>query len=55
MNLEQIPTAQLAEELAKREAVEKITVKPYEEYQIMVGEQKIVSDSGPAVLLRVWD
>ena len=55
MNLEQISTAQLVKELSKREAVERITVKPYEKYQIVVGEQKIVSDSGPAVLLRVWD
>ena len=55
MNLEQISTAQLVEELSKREAVEKITVKPYEEYQVIAGKHKVASDADPAVLLRIWD
>ena len=44
----------LVEELASREAVEKITVEPYEEYSITVGNQKI-NDGGPIVILRIWD
>lgn len=47
-------TAQLAEELSKRAAVQKLTAKPYEPYQIAVGAHT-VSDTGPAVILRIWD
>lgn len=54
MNLKNVSTAELVRELSNREGVEKFTVEPYKPYQIIVGEQKI-SDSGPAVLLRVWD
>lgn len=54
MNLSEIPTAQLVEELSKREAVEKITVKPYQEYKIIVGDKEI-TDDGPTVILRIWD
>ena len=54
MDLKNVSTAELVRELSSREGVEKITAKPYQPYQIIVGEQKI-SDSGPAVLLRVWD
>lgn len=54
MNLKNVSTAELVRELSNRDGVEKITVKPYQPYQIIVGEQKI-SDSGLAVLLRVWD
>lgn len=54
MDLKNVSTKKLVEELANREAVERITVEPYEEYSITVGDQKI-SDSGPVVILRIWD
>lgn len=54
MDLKNVSTKKLVEELASREAVERITVEPYEEYSITVGDQKI-SDSGPVVILRIWD
>ena len=54
MNLSDFSTAQLVEELSKREAVERLNVEPYEDYKITVGENE-VADSGPAVILRIWD
>ncbi|MCH5192146.1 MAG: BC1881 family protein [Oscillospiraceae bacterium] len=54
MDLKNVSTKALVEELASREAVEKITVEPYEPYSITVGEHKI-SDGGPVVILRIWD
>ena len=54
MDLKNVSTKELVEELASREAVEKIVVEPYEPYSITVGNQKI-SDSGPIVILRIWD
>ena len=54
MDLKNVSTKQLVEELARREAVEKIVVRPYEEYTITVGEEKI-EDGGPVVILRIWD
>lgn len=54
MDLKNVSTKKLVEELAKREAVEKITAEPYEEYSITVANQKI-NDSGPVVILRIWD
>lgn len=55
MNLENISTAQLVEELSKREGVEKITVAPYEACTITVDDKKINDDGGPAVILRITD
>ena len=55
MNLENISTAQLVEELSKREGVEKITVAPYEACTITVGDNKVNDDRGPAVILRIAD
>ena len=55
MNLENISTAQLVEELSKREGVEKITVATYEACTITVGDKKINDDGGPAVILRIVD
>lgn len=55
MNLENISTAQLVEELLKRDGVEKITVAPYEACTITVGDKKINDDGGPAVILRITD
>lgn len=54
MDLKNVSTNELVEELARREAVEKIVVEPYEEYSITVGDQEI-SDGGPVVILRIWD
>lgn len=54
MNLSKVSTAQLVEELAKREAVEKMTVEPYQDYKITIGDNEL-TDSGSAVLLRIWD
>lgn len=54
MDLSNVSTKKLVEELASRQAVEKITVEPYEEYSITIGNQKI-SDGGPVVILRIWD
>ena len=54
MDLSNVSTAELMEELAKREAVEKLMVEPYQAYRIIVGENEI-SDTGPMVILRVWD
>ena len=54
MNLSTISTAELVKELFKREAVQKMTVEPYQSYQITVGKHT-VSDTGPVVILRIWD
>lgn len=54
MDLSNVSTKKLVEELASREAVEKTVVEPYEEYSITVGNQNI-SDGGPVVILRIWD
>ena len=54
MDLSKISTAELVEELSKREAVQKLIAKPYQQYQITVGETT-VSDTAPVVILRVWD
>ncbi len=47
VNLADVPTAELVQELAKREAVDLHTVDPYEDYSMTV--------NGPVVLLVVWD
>lgn len=54
MDLSKVPTRELVEELQKRKAVESVAAAPYEEYRITVGEREI-ADTGPAVILRVWD
>ena len=54
MDLSKVSTRELVEELQKREAVESVAVAPYEEYRITVGGLEI-ADTGPAVILRVWD
>ena len=46
MDLKNTSTAELVRELSNWEGVEKIVVEPYQTH---------VSDSGPIVLLRVWD
>ena len=54
MDLSNVSTKNLVEELTSRKAVEKIVIEPYEEYSITVGEEKI-NDAGPVVILRIWD
>ncbi len=54
MELSKVSTRELVEELQKREAVETVIAGPYEEYRIIVGGREI-ADTGPAVILRVWD
>lgn len=55
MDLKNVSTKALAEELASREAVEKIVVEPYEPCSITVGEKKIYDDGGPVVILKICD
>ena len=54
MDLTKASTAELAEELAKQEAVERITVEPYAPYRIIT-EDRNIEDGGPVVILRIWD
>ena len=54
MDLSKVSTRELVEELAKREAVEKITAEAYQEYKIAIGEKEVF-DTGPVVILRIWD
>ena len=54
MELKDVSTKKLVEELAKREGVELLSVEPYEPYSITAGG-RTVSDSGPVVILRIWD
>lgn len=54
MDLSKVSTRELVEELQKRDAVEAVVAAPYEEYRITVGERGI-TDTGPAVILRIWD
>lgn len=53
-DLSMVSTAQLVEELSKREAVQKLNVEPYQSYKIKIGRRRI-SGTGPVVILRVWD
>lgn len=54
MDLKNVSTKALVEELAGREAVQKTVIEPYEKYSITVREEKI-DDAGPVVILRIWD
>ena len=53
-DLSMVSTAQLVEELSKREAVQKLKVEPYQSYKIKIDRRRI-SGTGPVVILRVWD
>lgn len=55
MNLKKVSTKELVEELALREAVEKIVVEPYEACSITVGNEEIYNDGGPIVILKIMD
>ena len=54
MDLTNVSTAQLVEELSRRQTAERIFVGPYENYRIVIGDYERAG-SGPAVLIRVWD
>lgn len=54
MDLSTVSTRELVAELQRREAVESVAAAPYEEYRITVGGLEI-ADTGPAVILRIWD
>lgn len=54
MDLSKVSTNELVEELKKREGVEAISVEPYGDYHITVGDKQI-ADQGPAVILRICD
>lgn len=54
MELSNVSIKELVEELATREAVEKILINPYQGYKIII-ENNENSDTEPAVLLRIWD
>lgn len=54
LELSTVPTCKLVEELKKREGIWVTSVEPYEKYSITVGEE-IIKDSGPVVMLRIWD
>ena len=54
MDLKNVSTKELVEELAKREGVERLSVEPYEPYSITTNGQT-VNDGGPVVILRIWD
>ena len=53
-DLSAVPTRELVDELKKREGVWTTSAEPYEDYSITVGEE-IINDSGPVVMLRIWD
>ena len=53
-DLSAVPTCELVDEFKKREGVWATSVEPYEKYSITVGEE-IFKDSGPVVMLRIWD
>lgn len=55
MDLKDVSTKELVEELATREAVEKIVVEPYEPCTITVSDEVIWDDCGPTVILQIWD
>lgn len=54
MDLSKVSTRELVEELAKREAVEQFIAEPYQAYKISIGENE-TTDTGPAVILQIWD
>ena len=54
MDLTNVSTAQLVEELSRRQTAERIFVGLYEDYRIVVGDHEHTG-SGPVVLIRVWD
>lgn len=54
MDLKEITTKELVEELSKREAVDKIIAEPYEKI-ILKTEKYNVKNTGPAIIFIVFD
>lgn len=54
MDLSKIPTADLVQELSKREGVEEFMLEPYQQIKIVVGDNTHI-DYGPAVILKIQD
>lgn len=54
MDLKNVSTKELVDELATREAVQKIVIGPYEDYSMTI-DNKEVKSGGPVVILRIWD
>lgn len=55
MDLKNVSTKELVEELAHREGVEKTVVEPYEACSITVGDETVYNDGGPVVILKIMD
>jgi len=47
-------TKDLCNELTRREAVQRFDVEPYKPYTITVGSE-VSTESGPAIIFKVWD
>ena len=54
MDLSKISTADLVQELSKREGVEEFMLEPYQQIKIVVGDKTHI-DYGPAVILKIQD
>ncbi len=50
VNLSEIPTSKLTDELLKREGISSIKVAPYQAYEVC-SEDKVIKDVGPAILI----
>lgn len=55
MNLKEVPTCTLVEELKAREGVDFITADPYVPYSIKVEGADGIEDTGAAILMIVTD
>lgn len=54
MDLKKVSTKELVDELATREAVQKIVIGPYEDYSMTIDNEEI-KGGGPVVIFRIWD
>lgn len=56
-DLSKISTKSLVDELRNREAVQEITAEPYQEFEVRIESERIdiIPESGPAVILVIWD
>lgn len=54
MDLSKLSTADLVQELSKREGVEKFSAKPYQPFESTVGDITY-KDDGPAIIFMIQD
>lgn len=54
MDLSKIPTADLIQELSKREGVEKFVAEPYQPFELTVGDTPY-KDDGPVIIFIIQD